>query len=38
VLTSPVLVGPERSRDLFDAAYAEHARRVSRVLRGTDVM
>jgi uncharacterized phosphosugar-binding protein len=38
VLTSPVLVGSDRSRELFDAAYAEHARRVSRVLRGTEVM
>jgi uncharacterized phosphosugar-binding protein len=38
VLTSPVLVGPQRSGELFDAAYAEHARRVSRVLRGTEVM
>jgi uncharacterized phosphosugar-binding protein len=33
VLTSPVLVGRERSRRLFDAAYAEHARRLARVLR-----
>jgi uncharacterized phosphosugar-binding protein len=38
VLTSPALVGPERSRELFDAAYAEHARRVARVLRGAEVM
>jgi uncharacterized phosphosugar-binding protein len=38
VLTSPVLVGRERSRELFDEAYAEHARRVTRVLRGADVM
>ena len=34
VLTSRALVGAERSRELFDAAYAEHARRAARVLRG----
>ena len=34
VLTSAALVGQEESRRLFDAAYAEHARRASRVLRG----
>jgi uncharacterized phosphosugar-binding protein len=33
VLTSAAVVGPERSRELFDQAYAEYARRVSRVLR-----
>ena len=33
VITSAALVGPERSADLFDAAYAEHARRVGRALR-----
>jgi uncharacterized phosphosugar-binding protein len=33
VLTSPVLVGRERSRELFDAGYAEHARRLGRALR-----
>jgi uncharacterized phosphosugar-binding protein len=38
VLTSAALVGPERSRELFDDAYAEHARRVVRVLRGAEVM
>jgi uncharacterized phosphosugar-binding protein len=38
VLTSAALVGPERSGQLFDEAYAEHARRVTRVLRGADVM
>ena len=38
VLTSPVLVGAERSRELFDAAYADHARRVTRALRGTEAM
>ena len=34
VLTSPVLVGRERSQQLFDAAYAEHARRLTAVLSG----
>jgi uncharacterized phosphosugar-binding protein len=38
VLTSAALVGPERSRELFDDAYAEHARRVARVLRGAEDM
>jgi uncharacterized phosphosugar-binding protein len=38
VLASPVVVGPERSQQLFDAAYAEHARRVARVLRGAEAM
>jgi uncharacterized phosphosugar-binding protein len=38
VLTSPVLVGAERSRELFDAAYADHARRVTTALRGTEAM
>ena len=33
VLTSAALVGPERSRESFDDAYAEHARRVARFLR-----
>ncbi len=33
VLTSAAVVGPERSRELFDQAYAEYARRVSRILR-----
>jgi uncharacterized phosphosugar-binding protein len=32
VLTSASLVGAERSRELFDAAYADHARRLARVL------
>jgi uncharacterized phosphosugar-binding protein len=32
VLTSPALVGRERSAQLFDDAYAEHARRLARVL------
>jgi uncharacterized phosphosugar-binding protein len=34
VLTSPLLVGRERSQKLFDAAYAEHARRLTAVLSG----
>ena len=34
VLTSATVVGPEESRRLFDAAYAEHARRAARTLRG----
>jgi uncharacterized phosphosugar-binding protein len=33
VITSAALVGPKRSAQLFDAAYAEHARRVRRSLR-----
>jgi uncharacterized phosphosugar-binding protein len=33
VITSASIVGAERSRWLFDAAYAEYARRVSHVLR-----
>ena len=34
VLTSAALVGRERSQQLFDAAYAEHARRLTAVLSG----
>jgi uncharacterized phosphosugar-binding protein len=34
VLTSAAVVGPDESKRLFDAAYAEHARRAGRVLRG----
>jgi uncharacterized phosphosugar-binding protein len=34
VLTSAAIVGREESARLFDAAYAEHARRAARVLRG----
>ena len=33
VITSGAVTGEERSRELFDGAYAEHARRLSRVLR-----
>ena len=38
VLASAAVVGPDRSRQLFDEAYGEHARRVARVLRGADAM
>jgi uncharacterized phosphosugar-binding protein len=34
VLAGAAVVGADESRRLFDAAYAEHARRASRVLRG----
>jgi uncharacterized phosphosugar-binding protein len=34
VLTSSSVVGADESRRLFDAAYAEHARRAARVLEG----
>ncbi len=34
VITSSAVVGPGRSAELFDGAYAEHARRIARVLRG----
>ena len=34
VLTSASVVGAEESARLFDAAYAEHARRAARVLEG----
>ena len=34
VLTSAAVVGKEESARLFDAAYAEHARRYARSLRG----
>jgi uncharacterized phosphosugar-binding protein len=37
VITSGAVVGGERSRELFDAAYAEYARRAARVLRGNGV-
>ena len=36
VLTSATIVGQEESARLFDAAYAEHARRAARALRGAD--
>jgi uncharacterized phosphosugar-binding protein len=35
VLTSAAVVGAEASRRLFDAAYAEHARRTAHALRGS---
>jgi uncharacterized phosphosugar-binding protein len=38
VLTSAVLVGRERSDQVFDEAYADHARRIAGVLRGARVM
>jgi uncharacterized phosphosugar-binding protein len=38
VITSPAVVGAKESRRLFDAAYEEHARRMSRVLRGAGVV
>jgi uncharacterized phosphosugar-binding protein len=37
VLSSAAVVGAEASRRLFDAAYAEHARRTAHALRGADV-
>jgi uncharacterized phosphosugar-binding protein len=36
VLTSAAVVGAEASRRLFDEAYAEHARRSARALRGAE--
>lgn len=35
VITSSSVIGPERSKTLFNAAYAEHARRISTRLRGS---
>jgi len=35
VLTSAAVVGADESRRLFDAAYAEHARRAAQVLEGS---
>ena len=32
VLTRASVVGADRSRDLFDAAYREHARRIARAI------
>jgi uncharacterized protein (UPF0212 family) len=32
VITRASVVGAERSRDLFDAAYGEHARRIARAI------
>lgn len=34
VITRASVVGAERSRDLFDRAYAEHARRIARAIAG----
>jgi uncharacterized phosphosugar-binding protein len=36
VLTSEIVVGEAASRELFDAAYADHARRVAGVLRSSN--
>lgn len=36
VLTAASVVGEERSQQAFDAAYAEHSRRLARVLRKAD--
>jgi uncharacterized protein (UPF0212 family) len=33
-ITRASVVGAERSRALFDAAYEEHARRIARVIAG----
>lgn len=39
VLTSSSLVGPERSEELFDLAYADHSHRLAKVIdRGTGVI
>src|SRR5215211_5829009 len=38
VLTSAAVVGKDRSDELFDDAYAEHARRLARALRGGEAM
>lgn len=37
VLTSAAVVGRDRSRELFDGAYREHARRLARVLAGDEM-
>lgn len=34
VLTAPAVVGPQRSSELFEAAYDEHARRLARLYQG----
>ena len=34
VITRASVVGAERSRTLFDAAYREHARRIARAIAG----
>lgn len=38
VLTHQLLVGPEESKRLFDAAYDEYARRLARTLHGANVV
>jgi hypothetical protein len=35
VITRPAVVGAERSRDLFDGAYRDHARRIARAIDQT---
>ena len=37
VITSAAVVGREESTRLFDAAYADHARRYARALRGAEI-
>ncbi|MFG1709467.1 sugar isomerase domain-containing protein [Nonomuraea sp. M3C6] len=37
VITSAAVVGPERSRELFEAAYLEHGRRAAQALAGHPV-
>jgi uncharacterized phosphosugar-binding protein len=36
VITRASVVGTERSRDLFEGAYREHARRIARAIAGSD--
>jgi uncharacterized phosphosugar-binding protein len=36
VITRASVVGTDRSRALFDAAYREHARRIARAIAGED--
>jgi uncharacterized phosphosugar-binding protein len=36
VITSSALVGSERAKDLFEAAYRDHARRMAGALAGAD--
>lgn len=38
VLTSPSVIGAQRSAELFDAANREHARRAAAVLAGADLI
>jgi hypothetical protein len=34
VITRASVVGDDRSRDLFDRAYSDHARRIARAITG----